>query len=474
MKRIVQKPKLNNLIVIAIAALLVAFTLGYPFKGSWESLGVGEDSNKLESVETTIKDGKTFRITTQFQSAKTLWDLLGLLGTIAIPVMLFQLQIGEQRRAEERARFEQKQAEEKAEVEKYISAADLREEALQGYIDRMSELLINENSRHELLFGEKPDEKTNSSNQKKLTKKDVNTYIDNSVRDVARIRTITILRRLENDVLRQNIILNFLRDAKLLNFLLRTANLCKVNLSGTDLSNADLSGARLNGANLSSINLSNTNLYGADFTDANLSGANLENCWMQDTTFVNSDLSNTRLVYAKTWNEIEIHDNFEFRHIEGDDYSHPYTDERWYKTDFSGAKLTDANLISTNFKGANNLTSEQLKNAKNWDEAIYDSDLFKMLGLPESLQSVIDSMVKNADEDEDEDVIYQKLIGCQIEVRNYTDNETKTVTKGELTGFNKSKSRVKVKTSNGELWDKLFRNMIYVYTNSLPSNSTDK
>lgn len=86
-------------------------------------------------------------------------------------------------------------------------------------------------------------------------------------------------------------------------------------------------------------------------------------------------------------------------------------------------------------KAADNLTLEQLKEAKNWDEAIYDGELFNKLGLPKPLQSIIDSMSRDVDEDENVNV--EKLLGYQVEVRNYIDNETKTRIRGEITGFSK-------------------------------------
>ena len=72
-------------------------------------------------------------------------------------------------------------------------------------------------------------------------------------------------------------------------------------------------------------------------------------------------------------------------------------------------------------------------------------------------------MYQNVDLNEDEDIDYEKLIGYQVEVRNYIDNETKTITKGEITGFSKSNRRVNVKTSNGERLNKLYIYDVYVY-----------
>jgi uncharacterized protein YjbI with pentapeptide repeats len=441
---------------LCLLLLLIGTTGIYKlYQYNWS--GFGEDSNKSKSIEKTIKDGKIISIkeseTEHFQSGKTLWDWLGLGGTIAIPVMIYMFQLSEQRRAEERAKVEKEQAEELAKVEKEqaeqrekfeqaIAEANLREEAFQTYIDRMSEILINKRSRSELYLDE------NGSNHK-----------DNCVRDVARIRTVTILRRLENDIERQDRVLSFLRDTELFQFILRTANLSGVNLSGANLSGADLSRANLSRANFSSVNLSNAQLFGANFTNANLANANLENSWIQETKFQNTDFSNAILVRTKTWDEEDIYLNCELIEVDGDEFSPPYQDERFYKTDFSGAKLCSANLVSTNLKGAENLTVEQLKEAKNWDEAIYYPELSKELGLPKILKFIIDTMPK----DKNGNVDVEELIGYQVEVRDYTDDGTKTITRGEITGFSKSNNRVNVKTSNGEQLDKLSLWDVYVY-----------
>jgi|GEM_PF-1576721 len=435
---------------VLLVFLLLISIISVLYQFDWS--GFGEDSNKSKSIETTIKDGKIISIkkteTEQFQSGKQLWDWLGLAGSLAIPIVLFQFQASEQRRAEKRAKVEKEQAEERGKVDKDIAEANLREEAFQAYIDRMAAILINNKSRSELFSG--------------VNGKD---YEDNSVRDIARIRTVTILRRLENDINRQNRILHFLHDAELLQFLLKNANLSGINLSGVNFSGVNLRGVNFTNANLCGANFSESNLNSANFTNANLCGANLEKAHIQDTEFINTDLSNTRLVNAKTWYEEEIDENFypsEYYEEDGK-YLPDYNNIIFYATDFSGAKLTDANLVSTNLKGADNLTVEQLKEAKNWDEAIYDSELFKKLGLPKPLQSIIDAMYENVDLDEDEDIDYEKLIGYQVEVRNYIDNETKTITKGEITGFSKSNRRVNVKTSNGERLNKLYLHQVYVY-----------
>ncbi|MDX2213276.1 MAG: pentapeptide repeat-containing protein [Oculatellaceae cyanobacterium bins.114] len=104
---------------------------------------------------------------------------------------------------------------------------------------------------------------------------------------------------------------------------LRAANLCRANLQRADLQKADLRAANLLEANLLGANLENTNLKAADLTDAKLRATNLK-----------------------------------------------------------GANLLGANLQGADLRIAEHLTPEQIKVARNWTEALYDTELSAQLGLP--------------------------------------------------------------------------------------------
>jgi|GEM_PF-572720 len=139
-------------------------------------------------------------------------------------------------------------------------------------------------------------------------------------------------------------------------FQISSVNLPQVNLQYANLFNAylqyaNLTKSHLQYANLHYANLENTNLYyanfsGADLQDANLSGANLSG----------ANLSGADLKY----------------------------------TDLRDADLQDTNLgcleighkICTNLNNTKNLTIVQIKTAKNWQQACYDLDFRKQLGLP--------------------------------------------------------------------------------------------
>lgn len=340
-------------LVLTVAASLAVAELFYVklYPLGWS--GFGPDSNKSTSVETTIKDGKVISTkkteTEYFQSAKTLWDWLGLAGTVAIPIVLFQFQRGEQQRADKRAKLEKDQADKQAMNEKEIAAINLREDVLQGYIDRMSELLINQDSRTELLLN---------------TAKDNDANHDNPVRDVARIRTITILRRMEGDTERQDRVLHFLRDAELLGFLLDYAKLDRIDLSNTNLRGINFAHTDFSSANLSGVNLVSSHLHESNLSDANLSGANLSGAFLTLANCSNANLSNANLENA----------------FLGCEFSNQFAKVKFNRANLDGANLKGAKNIAIDSTSgqtiAVDLSPEQVLAASNWDKAQYDKDYF--------------------------------------------------------------------------------------------------
>ncbi|MBW4450066.1 MAG: pentapeptide repeat-containing protein [Spirirestis rafaelensis WJT71-NPBG6] len=289
--------KLASRLLLLITILSITI-VGIRILSQFNWSGFGEDSNKSISTEEIIKDGKfiTTKRTTivHEESAKSLWDWLELSSVLAIPIVLYLFQTNEERRSQKRVELQKKQADElaktevkiekdKAEqlekIEKDKAESNLREEAFQIYIDRMSEILTNKTNQSQLFSDE---------------------YKDNPVKDIVRIRTTTILRRLEKDKERQYRILHFLDDAELLGFLFRNANLGSINLSGLSLPNIDFTGANLSKANLSEANLSDlylcsTNLSGANLSNTNFNGANLNYANLSNSNLSNANLSNTSL-----------------------------------------------------------------------------------------------------------------------------------------------------------------------------------
>jgi uncharacterized protein YjbI with pentapeptide repeats len=159
-----------------------------------------------------------------------------------------------------------------------------RDTALQTYLDKMSELLIDKGLRRE-----------------------TRRYGDTRV--TARARTLAVLSQLDGD--RKRIVLQFLREARLINkdqTILEgvTINACLVGLRDADLSNADLQDLRLissdrteavslEGAILQEANLRNVDLEGADLREADLRGADLQGAYLKSADLRGVNLAKATL-----------------------------------------------------------------------------------------------------------------------------------------------------------------------------------
>jgi hypothetical protein len=168
---------------------------------------------------------------------KTLWDWLQLL---IIPAVLAGG--GLWFNAQQRAREQQ------------IADDRTQDEALQAYLDKMTELLVVRG------LGKPQD--------------DTDELQENPVRTVAWARTKTVLRRLDGN--RKGAVLRFLREADLI----KKGRPVIRNLSGADLREANLEGSvledtALEGVVLRKAVLRKANLTGADLKDADLTGADL-------------------------------------------------------------------------------------------------------------------------------------------------------------------------------------------------------
>jgi hypothetical protein len=222
------------------------------------------------------------------KSGKTLWDWLQLLfipGVLTLGAVWITARQNHDLQIAER----QRQAERELAEDKY------REDTLQDYIDKMSELLLREKLRDSA----KADE----------------------VRKIARVRTLTVLHRLDG-VRKRNVLLFLhesgliyegnhvidlggadLNGAKLNRAGLTQANLSQANLSQANLSGAMLAGTDLRKANLSKADLNDANLIFADFNEADLSGANLSKAALNDANLGGADLSGADLSGATVTTE---------------------------------------------------------------------------------------------------------------------------------------------------------------------------
>ncbi len=231
--------------------------------------------------------------TSDFQREKTLYDWLQLAiipAAIAFGVVWFtrlqqqrDQQLADMRAkvereaAEKRAQAEREAAEKRDQTERDIALDNQREVALQAYIDDMSSLLLEKNLRKS---GE-----------------------DDEVRKVARIRTLTVLPRL--DKTRKSSVLQFLYESGLIYkgkciIVLGGADLRGADLSFADLRKADLSGARLIGANLRDADLRDAELVGtilreADLSRAFLIGANLYYASLNEANLIEANLGGANL-----------------------------------------------------------------------------------------------------------------------------------------------------------------------------------
>ena len=384
----------GSLIIIATFWIYPLITnkfkaVNYPkWTGLSESITIEETRNRKDKIG-------SFTETKKYQSGKTLWNWLELSSMLAVPVLIailgYQFQKRDKEKIEQQAKLERKRAEQQAKLELKIANDNLSESAIQVYLDSMEKLLLDKEHRKQLL----------SYNKSYF----LNEF--NPTRNIARIRTVTILRRLENDTDRQARILHFLHDADLTRFILKN-----VNLQGANLKDANLNGANMLGANLSSANLHNihlreanlkrvnlhsaylkgANLWGANLSEANLSGevnlseANLSKAILSDAFLWKVNMSGAILdgailSRANLWDA-----NLSEANLSGATLDRAFLLEtNLDKANMSGVNLKEANLSGASLSGANlsganlsgaigNLTHKQIKSACLWEDAIYKEE----------------------------------------------------------------------------------------------------
>ncbi|MFL5702318.1 MAG: pentapeptide repeat-containing protein [Ktedonobacteraceae bacterium] len=298
--------------------------------------------------------------------AKSFWDWMQLL---IIPAMLAggglwlnQVQKSrEDKAAEQRAKTERDAAEKRAKTELEIADDNQREAALQAYIAKLSELIL-----------EKDLCETNPGDM---------------LRIIARTLTLTLLPRLDNK--RKRSIVQFLDESNLIKKDKRIVDLAEADLSGADLGwtslpNVNLSNANLSNANFFLSNLIEANLSGADLSEAHLSEASLSNANLIGTNLTNAELREANLggvdlreanLYHADLRKAILKD----ANLNGDNPdNNRVTAVFMSEADLGGADLTGANLkeailLSANLRDAifNNanltnaqVTKEQLEQAK--------------------------------------------------------------------------------------------------------------
>jgi hypothetical protein len=287
-----------SITVIVLITVLVTPLLPAQFWPGWT--GFGQDT--ITTQEELVNGNKrtVTKIITQTKSGKALWDWLELL---LVPGFLAWLsyKLGE--------------------IEQARATNNLRNEAQQAYFNRMENLLLNKESG-------------------------ISEY-DDSLQDVIKIYTVTILRRLQGDKELTDEVLNFLRDSDLLKFALENAilknikfdkpDLYKANFKGAILENIQMVEANLFAANLEKTILTNAQLEVAVLTEANLKEAHLERANLKGANLRGANLE--------------------------------------------GACLEETDLKRANLEGAKNMNPEQVRAARNWGKAYYDEEFKNLLDI---------------------------------------------------------------------------------------------
>jgi uncharacterized protein YjbI with pentapeptide repeats len=314
---------------------------------------------------------------------KTFWDWLQLLSALAIPVVLAAA--GLWFTAQQDARQQEIEGQ-RAEAEQKLVQQRAQDEALQAYLNQMSQLLLEKDLRR--------------------------SEEGSVVRTLARARTFGVMQRLDAE--RNNTVARFLSESKLIEIdgttisLLRGASLEHADLVGVDLRFADLSTANLQGANLhmaslkhanmSDVHLSSTtdltnatlegaNLSDADLSNADLSYANLKNADVHGADMLGADLSNANLKFtdlsadlSNTFPDLTDLTNADlssafllgaklrYAWLPDADLSGAYLNRADLEDVFMpNADLSDADLSNTNLRNAN-LRNANLRNAKRVSE----------------------------------------------------------------------------------------------------------
>jgi uncharacterized protein YjbI with pentapeptide repeats len=304
----------------------------------------------LGAYTTTLRtdEGTT---STEVHPAKTLWDWMDLL------VMPIVLAVGVWLLNHAERASEQKIARQRIEEDRKIAEDRVKETTLQNYLDRMAALLLE----HQLKETEGKED-----------------AVSLAIRDVAQVRTVTTLRTLDRE--RRNIVIQFLRDAKLAKFILSRVNLDGVDLSGAHLSGVNLSGTHLKKANMSGAYLNSANLSEADLREADLRRAILYWAKLSYAKLDKANLSRAILISADLDNVKMSGANLEGADLSGVDLNGAdLSGANLHSADLEGANLSCANLSMTNFHDAylfhaslhnTNVTDEQLVIVKSLEETI--------------------------------------------------------------------------------------------------------
>jgi uncharacterized protein YjbI with pentapeptide repeats len=307
-KQIKQHPFIVVGIIVVIFALTAFAIAVIMFGWDWTGFTGGESkvTTTMITPGTTTTTTPRATVATEQQPAKTLWDWLGLLAVLTIPAVVglgaawFTAQQGKESDRENKD--------------------NQRETALQAYVDKMSELLLEKNLRESAK--------------------------DDEVRVIARVRTMTILPRL--DATRKSSVLLFLHESGLIE-----KGKYIIDLSGANLSAANLRTDNLSTANLRKTYLGGANLWETDLSEAILSEAILSRATMNNSNLVEADLSEATLIEADLSGADMHRANLSRADLSGATlFGVNLSEADLSDTLLSGATLIRANLSNANLSGA--------------------------------------------------------------------------------------------------------------------------
>jgi uncharacterized protein YjbI with pentapeptide repeats/cell division protein FtsB len=224
----------------------------------------------------------------------------------------------------------------RAKAERELAEQRAQDEALQAYLDQMSQLILD----------------------RKLLEVEQGVPVHepgDPVHTLAQARTSTAILRLDAE--RNESVTHFLINSGLSVRtkdsvrLLRGSTLSHATLSGAHLPNADLGDADLIGADLSNALLLNANLIGADLSGADLSNALLDNADLV-AHLPHADLSGADLIGADLSEANLFSADLSDANLIGADLSRSVLDN---------ANLSNAVLDNANLGGADGITNEELE-----------------------------------------------------------------------------------------------------------------
>jgi uncharacterized protein YjbI with pentapeptide repeats len=340
------------------------------YDGGWngtdEERSVWQTKPEREQKEETKQSRWGFR-------GKTVWDWMALLivplALVVIGLLFTMLQDARQQEIEnQRAQQAQKIEDQRAEAERELAEQRAQDEALQAYLDQMSQLMLE----RKLLEAEPGD----------------------PVHTLAQARTSTVILRLDaahNESVTRFLINSGLAvdsdpsgavhtgpalrteaSARLLSGIaLSHATLSDAQLPDADLSHAVLSGAGLSNAllgyaNLSSANLSGADLRSADLFKADLSGASLRSAVLSGALLTDADLTDAELLEADLSDTVLNVADLSDAVLSGADLSNAVLSganlsDAVLGANLSNADLTEANLSGAVLSGAQGITNEELE-----------------------------------------------------------------------------------------------------------------